>query len=295
MTLTESASPASTERTADTAVPIVRELDTRWSPRSFDATATVSDQQLDALLEAARWAPSGSNQQPRRFIVARRGTHAFDIIVDSLVGFNAAWAVNASALVVAIAETSTVEGEKRPYVAYDLGQAVAHLSVQAHAEVLHERDGVLHLVDARDHGRDERPGGSHERRHHGGDRRDPRDAAVPGAGGDHEHHDRDHQRHPDAESDEGHGHVQLADGRRVGRADEPEHGQQDDDHDHEHHDQTGDGGRVRGPQTATEERAGHAGAHRAAPRTATSSVGWTAAFCAAWDPRVESVMAAPVG
>ena len=138
MTLTEdTTTPATTERTADTAVPIVRELDARWSPRSFDASATVSDAQLDALLEAARWAPSASNHQPRRFIVGRRGTHVFDTIVGTLVGFNAAWAASASALVVAIAETSTVEGDKRPYAAYDLGQAVAHLSVLAQAEGLH--------------------------------------------------------------------------------------------------------------------------------------------------------------
>jgi hypothetical protein len=131
MTLTEdtTTAPASTERTADTSVPIVRELDTRWSPRSFDPTATVSDRQLDALLEAARWAPSASNTQPRRFIVARRGTHHFDTIVGALMGFNAAWAGNA--------ETSTVEGDVRPFAEYDLGQAVAHLSVQAQAEGLH--------------------------------------------------------------------------------------------------------------------------------------------------------------
>jgi nitroreductase len=139
MTLTEdtTTAPASTERTADTSVPIVRELDTRWSPRSFDPTAVVSDRQLDALLEAARWAPSASNTQPRRFIVARRGTHHFDTIVGALMGFNAAWAGNASALIVAIAETSTVEGDVRPFAEYDLGQAVAHLSVQAQAEGLH--------------------------------------------------------------------------------------------------------------------------------------------------------------
>jgi nitroreductase len=139
MTLTEdtTTASASTERTADTSVPIVRELDTRWSPRSFDPTATVSDRQLDALLEAARWAPSASNTQPRRFIVARRGTHHFDTIVGALMGFNAAWAGNASALIVAIAETSTVEGDVRPFAEYDLGQAVAHLSVQAQAEGLH--------------------------------------------------------------------------------------------------------------------------------------------------------------
>jgi hypothetical protein len=139
MTLTdETATPtASTERSADTAVPIVDELRTRWSPRSFDATATVSDAQLDALLEAARWAPSAANTQPRRFIVARRGTHHFDTIVGALMGFNAAWAGDASVLIVAIAETSTVEGDVRAYAEYDLGQAVAHLSVQAQAEGLH--------------------------------------------------------------------------------------------------------------------------------------------------------------
>jgi len=136
MSITETPLP-STHRSADTSVPIVPELDTRWSPRSFDADATVSDAQLDALLEAARWAPSANNFQPRRFIVARRGTHHFDTIVNALVGFNAAWAVKASALIVGIAETSTVEGDLRPSAEYDLGGAVAHLVVQAQAEGLH--------------------------------------------------------------------------------------------------------------------------------------------------------------
>ncbi|MDN4610250.1 nitroreductase family protein [Arthrobacter burdickii] len=135
---------AITTRSADTRVPILPELAERWSPRSFDPQATISEDQLDALLEAARWAPSASNNQPRRFIVARRGTSAFDTIVSALVGFNAAWAHNASALIVGIAETSSVEGDVRPYAEYDLGQAVAHLSVQAEAEglVTHQMAGV---------------------------------------------------------------------------------------------------------------------------------------------------------
>lgn len=136
MSISESPFPT-TVRTAETAAPIVRELETRWSPRSFDPTATVSDAQLDALLEAARWAPSASNTQPRRFVVARRGTHHFDTVIGALMGFNAAWAVNASALIIAIAETSSVDGDVRAYAEYDLGQAVAHLSVQAQAEGLH--------------------------------------------------------------------------------------------------------------------------------------------------------------
>ncbi|MEC5198667.1 nitroreductase [Arthrobacter sp. PL16] len=138
-------SPAlTTARLADTRVPIVDELARRWSPRSFDPEATVSDAQLDALLEAARWAPSASNNQPRRFIVARRGTHAFDAMVSALMGFNAAWAHQASALILGIAETSTVDGDPRPYSEYDLGQAVAHLSIQAENEGLatHQMAGV---------------------------------------------------------------------------------------------------------------------------------------------------------
>lgn len=133
-----------TSRSAETRAPIMPELANRWSPRSFDPEATVSDEQLDALLEAARWAPSASNLQPRRFIVARRGTREFDSIVAALVGFNAAWAHNASALIVALAETSSVEGDVRPYAEYDLGQAVAHLTVQAEAEglVTHQMAGV---------------------------------------------------------------------------------------------------------------------------------------------------------
>jgi nitroreductase len=140
-----SLSPAPTTlRTAETSVPIIDELARRWSPRSFDSEAIITDAQLDALLEAARWAPSASNTQPRRFIVARRGTHVFDTLVSALVGFNAAWAHTASALIVGIAETSSVEGDVRPYAEYDLGQAVAHLSVQAEAEGLatHQMAGV---------------------------------------------------------------------------------------------------------------------------------------------------------
>jgi nitroreductase len=42
----------------------------RWSPRAF-TEELVTDQDVIALLEAARWAPSCFNEQPWRFIVAR--------------------------------------------------------------------------------------------------------------------------------------------------------------------------------------------------------------------------------
>ena len=34
-------------------------------------TGKVSDRQLEAILEAARWAPSGANTQPWEFVVTR--------------------------------------------------------------------------------------------------------------------------------------------------------------------------------------------------------------------------------
>ncbi|BDZ48196.1 nitroreductase [Frondihabitans sucicola] len=133
MTITDQ----NTTRTSDTAVPIVDLLDERWSPRSYDVTATLSDEQLTALLEAARWAPSAANLQPRRFIVGRRGTPTFATILANLMGFNTVWAGNAAALVVAVAETTTEEGDVRRWAEYDLGAAMSALSVQAHAEGLH--------------------------------------------------------------------------------------------------------------------------------------------------------------
>ncbi|AND15327.1 nitroreductase [Rathayibacter tritici] len=124
-------------RTATTSAPILDVLAERWSPRSYDATATVSDETLTSLLEAARWSPSASNSQPWRFIVARRGSDEFDRIVSTLAGFNGAWAGSAAVLVVALAETLDAEGKPRPWASYDLGQSIAHLSVQAHHEGLH--------------------------------------------------------------------------------------------------------------------------------------------------------------
>lgn len=130
-------SAPTTTRTADTSAPILDVLAERWSPRSFDSTIAVTDAQLTAALEAARWAPSASNTQPWRFIVARRGTAEFDLIATNLMGFNQAWAGSAGVLIVALAEVSTAEGKSLTWAPYDVGQAMAHLSVQAHHDGLH--------------------------------------------------------------------------------------------------------------------------------------------------------------
>jgi len=128
---------AQTDRKAQTSTPIIDVLAERWSPRAYDSTIAIDERALTAALEAARWSPSASNSQPWRFIVARRGTPKFAQIEAGLMGFNAAWAGSAGALIVAIAESKDDEGKARPWAEYDLGQAVAHFSVQAHADGLH--------------------------------------------------------------------------------------------------------------------------------------------------------------
>ena len=126
-----------TSRKADTTAPLIHPLVERWSPRAYDPTAEVSTDVLRTILEAARWAPSANNTQPWRFIVARRGSDAFTTVHDALMGFNQAWADSAAVLIVNIAETADAEGTPRPWARYDLGQAVAHLTVQAQHEGLH--------------------------------------------------------------------------------------------------------------------------------------------------------------
>lgn len=124
-------------RSAHTSVPINPVLASRWSPRSFDTTATLSPADLAAAFEAARWAPSANNSQPWRFIVGFRGDETFNAIVPTLAGWNTAWMPNASAIVVAVAQTAGADGSKNPYAIYDLGQAVAHFSIQAQSDGLY--------------------------------------------------------------------------------------------------------------------------------------------------------------
>ncbi|MGX5697934.1 nitroreductase family protein [Agromyces soli] len=126
-----------TSRKAATEAPLIDPLADRWSPRAFDPDAVVETETLRTVLEAARWAPSANNSQPWRFIVARRGTAAFTTIHDAMAGFNKEWADSAAVLIVNIAETADAEGRPRPWARYDLGQAVAHLTVQAQHEGLH--------------------------------------------------------------------------------------------------------------------------------------------------------------
>ena len=123
-------------KTADTSAALHPLLAERWSPRGFDPSYSIDDEQLTALLEAARWAPSANNSQPWRFVAGRRGDEVFDQLAQLLLPGNQTWAPAASALILAAARTVNDTGRVLPWALYDTGQAIATLTVQASADGL---------------------------------------------------------------------------------------------------------------------------------------------------------------
>jgi len=123
--------------------PIHDALEARRSPRAYSATAELTPEQVGPLFEAARWAASSGNSQPWSFVVGFRGDEVFSTILGTLASGNALWAEHASALVANIARTHTEEGKALSHAWYDVGQAVAHLSVQATVEgiLVHQMGG----------------------------------------------------------------------------------------------------------------------------------------------------------
>jgi len=117
---------------AETSVPVHEIIATRRSPRSFNESSVLSDQDLLGILEAARWAPSAFNGQPWRFIVGKRGDNVFQQTLSSLSSFNQTWAKSASALLLVTAKTTKNDGSIHADFQFDCGLAVGQLVVETH-------------------------------------------------------------------------------------------------------------------------------------------------------------------
>ncbi len=130
------------DKSADSSVEVAPVIAARWSPRALDPTAEVTDAQLRALLEAARWAPSYGNTQPARYLIGRRGDDTFDRIFGVLNQGNKAWTHAASALMLGAVVLRNNKGDI-PLAEYGLGLASENLVLQAVAEglVAHQMSG----------------------------------------------------------------------------------------------------------------------------------------------------------
>jgi nitroreductase len=109
----------------------------RWSPRAF-SNKPIETAVLASLFEAARWAPSSSNEQPWAYLVATKDdTENFAKTASVLVEFNAGWAKNAQVLALAVSSlTLRANGAPNRTAFYDTGASAALLSVEATARGL---------------------------------------------------------------------------------------------------------------------------------------------------------------
>ncbi|MGA7160744.1 MAG: nitroreductase family protein [Bacteroidota bacterium] len=107
-------------------------ISSRKSTRAF-SEKPVEPEKLRSLLEAARWAPSASNKQPWRFIVAvkeRQEDH--DRMVNLLVEGNRAWAEKAPVLILSVAQVTDNSTRKaNKFAFHDIGLATENLAIQA--------------------------------------------------------------------------------------------------------------------------------------------------------------------
>jgi nitroreductase len=103
----------------------------RWSPRAMSGEP-LSDIELFPLFEAAKWAPSSYNEQPWRFIYAKRGSKNWEKFFNLLVKANQSWCKNAAVLVCAISKKTFTRNNK-PHVThmFSTGSAFENLALQA--------------------------------------------------------------------------------------------------------------------------------------------------------------------
>lgn len=124
------------QKPAITQQPVHDVIASRWSGRAYDATKSVSKDQVISLLEAARWAPSCFGDEPWRYVVSNKADNlpAWQAAFDCLVQGNQGWAVNAPVLLLICADTLFRHNDKpNKWAAYDTGAATENLCLQATA------------------------------------------------------------------------------------------------------------------------------------------------------------------
>lgn len=105
----------------------------RWSPRAMSGEP-LSEEELLTLFEAARWAPSSSNEQEWRFLYARRDTPHWAQFLGLLMEGNQTWCKRAAVLVVILARTVFKrDGSPNRVHLFDAGAAWENLALQAAA------------------------------------------------------------------------------------------------------------------------------------------------------------------
>lgn len=102
----------------------------RWSPRAMTGEP-IEREELMALFEAARWAPSSYNNQPWRILYAHRDSKHWATFFDLMVEGNQSWAKDAGVLLVFISRTHfDFNGKPSVTHSFDTGAAWENLALQ---------------------------------------------------------------------------------------------------------------------------------------------------------------------
>lgn len=99
----------------------------RWSPRSMTGES-LEEEDIKALFEAARIAPSSYNAQPWRFIYTTNKDPEWNDFLDLLIDFNKSWAKNAGMLII-IASRKRFEHNEKPSQTHSFDTGAAWMSL----------------------------------------------------------------------------------------------------------------------------------------------------------------------
>ena len=120
------------DKPASSIVPIHPLLARRWSPRAVDPNRRVEPEKLQALLEAARWAPSCFNEQPWRYLLFDGRDPAALEAARTCLSEGNAWARKAPVLLLSVAKEHFTHNDKpNRHGQHDVGLASENLVLQA--------------------------------------------------------------------------------------------------------------------------------------------------------------------
>jgi nitroreductase len=122
------------EKPAQTSRPVHDLFVRRWSTRAFDLKRPVSRDQLLALLEAGRWAPSCNGDEPWRYLVwdRSRDPEGFQKAFDCLSENNKKWVKNVPLLMLSCAGSNfAATGKPNRWTQHDTGAASVSMALQA--------------------------------------------------------------------------------------------------------------------------------------------------------------------
>ncbi|HNX59523.1 MAG TPA: nitroreductase family protein [Spirochaetota bacterium] len=131
---------------------ILPQIKTRWSPRAY-SEEKIPREDLLALIEAARYAPSCYNEQPWRFVIADT-PESLEKFRSTLADMNVLWAKKAPVLIAVCSKKSfSQNGASNFWHQFDTGTAWGFLSLEAERRGLYShgmagfnRDAITKII-----------------------------------------------------------------------------------------------------------------------------------------------------